>query len=180
MLDVLALGARHGFDADHLAAIAELTAGERGGLVGFGAGLKYALGHALTIAVLGYAAGAAGIEVPSWLIGLTLLGLGAWASYRLVWSHTHEHEVGGRTVRHAHRHRHAIGVGMVHGLGGAPGVVLAGSRGPMALLVFTVGLLVANGTVGAFAGATSRILVLAWVSIVLGSAYGVVLVAGLT
>jgi hypothetical protein len=180
VLDAFALGARHGLDADHLAAISQLTAGERGGVVGFLAGLRYALGHALTVAAIGFAAGAAGFEVPSWVIGATLVGLGLWAAFRLTWGHTHEHEhlVDGIALRHSHRHRHAVGVGLVHGLGGAPSAVLAGGRGGLALLAFTVGLLLVNGAVGAVAGVSTRVALLAWAGVVGGVLYGSLLVVG--
>lgn len=180
MLDAFALGARHGLDADHLAAISELTAGERGGVRGFVAGVRYALGHAAAVAAIGFVAGAAGLDVPAWIVGATLVGLGLWAA-RLLWGHTHEHEhlVEGVRVRHAHRHRHAIGVGIVHGLGGAPSAVLAGGRGGLALLAFTVGLLVVNGAVGAVAGVSTKVAVIAWVGIVAGTAYGSALVVGM-
>jgi hypothetical protein len=182
VLDALALGARHGLDADHLAAISELAASERGGVRGFLAGTRYALGHAAAVAAIGLAAGAAGLDVPAWVVGATLVGLGVWAAVRLLWGHTHEHEhldpASGSTVRHTHRHRHAIGVGVVHGLGGAPSAVLAGGRGGLALVAFTVGLLGVNGAVGAVAGATTKVAVLAWVGIAGGTVYGLALVAG--
>ena len=181
MLDAFALGARHGLDADHLAAISELTAGERGGLVGFAAGARYALGHAAAVATVGFVAGQAGLEVPAWVIGATLIGLGVWAAARLrVVGHVHEHVhlVEGAVVRHSHRHRHAVGVGVVHGLGGAPSAVLAGGRGGAALAAFTIGLLLANGLVGAAAGTTTRVAAVAWAGIAGGVAYGVVLVLG--
>ncbi len=181
MLDAFALGARHGLDADHLAAISELTAGERGGVVGFVAGIRYALGHAAAVAALGYAAGEAGVEVPGWVVGLTLIGLGVWAAVRLGWGHTHEHDhvVDGTVIRHAHRHRHAVGVGVVHGQGGAPSAVLAGGRGGLALAAYTIGLLLVNGAVGAVAGTTTKVTALAWAGIVGGSAYGAALCVGL-
>jgi high-affinity nickel-transport protein len=182
VLDGFALGARHGFDADHLAAISELTASERGGIPGFLAGARYALGHALAVAGIGFAAGSAGVEVPAWVIGATLIGLGIWSAVRLrLLGHTHEHEhvVDGVVVRHSHRHRHAVGVGVVHGLGGAPAAVLAGGRGGAALAAFTVGLLLANGVVGALAGTTARVVALAWVGVAGGVLYGVALVVGL-
>ena len=182
MLDALALGARHGLDADHLAAISELTAAERGGFRGFLAGLRYAAGHAAALLALGWVAGTAGVEVPGWVVGATLIGLGAWAGARLVWGHTHEHvhvdPATGARVHHAHRHRHAIGVGVVHGLGGAPAAVLTAGRGGGALAAFTLGLLVVNGAVGAVAGVTTKVAVLAWLGVAGGTAYGVALVVG--
>lgn len=182
MLDAFALGVRHGFDADHLAAISELAASEQGGVSGFLAGIRYALGHAAALSAIGFAAGAASLEVPAWLVGLTLVGLGAWAAARLAWGHSHEHVhlhvATGDRVRHTHRHRHAVGVGVVHGLGGAPSAVLAGGRGGLALAAFTIGLLVVNGAVGAFAGVTTKVVILAGLGIVGGTAYGIALIAG--
>lgn len=186
MLDAFALGARHGFDADHLAAISELTAGERGGVVGFLAGIRYALGHTVTVAGIGFAAGETGIDVPGWVIGATLVGLGVWAGVRLVRGHTHDHEHDrrGGAVRHCHRHRHgrshrhAVGVGLLHGVGGAPSAVLAGSRGGMALAAFAIGLLVTNGVVGAVAGMSTKVALLAWLGVAGGIAYGGALIVG--
>jgi hypothetical protein len=181
VLDGLALGVRHGFDADHLAAISELTASERGGVRGFLAGSRYALGHAGAVVAVGVVAAGTGIDVPARVVGITLVGLGVWAAFRLAWGHTHEHEhvVDGEVVRHRHRHRHAVGVGIVHGLGGAPSAVLAGSRGGLSLLAFTIGLLAANGAIGAVAGVSTKVMALAWAGIVAGSAYGAALVAGI-
>jgi hypothetical protein len=180
MFDAFALGARHGIDADHLAAISELTASERGGFVGFLAGIRYALGHAVTVAAIGFVAGQAGLEVPAWVIAATLVGLGLWALVRLAWGHTHEHihVVGGEVVRHTHRHRHAVGVGMIHGLGGAPTAVLAGGRGGLALLAFTGGLLLVNGLVGAAAGVSTKVMAIAWAGALGGTAYGIALWLG--
>lgn len=186
MLDAFALGARHGFDADHLAAISELTASERGGIVGFLAGIRYALGHAAAVAAIGFAAGEAGIDVPGWVIGATLVGLGLWAAYRLVRGHTHHHvhEHDGEVVHHTHRHRHggshghAVGIGLIHGLGGAPSAVLAGSRGGMALAAFAIGLVLTNGVVGAIAGVSTKVALLAWLGVAGGVGYGAALIVG--
>ncbi|MCL2661163.1 MAG: hypothetical protein FWD64_11700 [Acidobacteriaceae bacterium] len=49
------LGLRHGFDFDHLAAITDITSVQRDWSEGMRLGLLYALGHALTVAVLGSA-----------------------------------------------------------------------------------------------------------------------------
>jgi high-affinity nickel-transport protein len=182
VLDAFALGTRHGLDADHLAAISELTASERGGFAGFRAGTRYALGHAAAVATIGVAGGAVGLDVPPWIVGLTLVGLGGLAVARLAWGHTHEHThvdaTSGRTVRHAHRHRHAVGVGVVHGLGGAPAAVLAAGRGGVALAAFIAGLLLVNGAVGAAAGLTTRLAMVGWLAAGGGTAYGVALMAG--
>jgi High-affinity nickel permease len=49
------LGLRHGFDYDHLAAITDITSVQRTWREGMRLGLLYALGHAITVAVLGAA-----------------------------------------------------------------------------------------------------------------------------
>src|SRR5215471_5423177 len=49
------LGLRHGFDYDHLAAITDITSVQRTWREGMRLGLLYALGHAITVAILGAA-----------------------------------------------------------------------------------------------------------------------------
>ncbi len=49
------LGLRHGFDYDHLAAITDITSVQRNWREGMRLGLLYALGHAITVAILGSA-----------------------------------------------------------------------------------------------------------------------------
>src|SRR4249920_1127887 len=55
LLSCALLGLRHGFDYDHLAAITDITSVQRSWREGMRLGLLYALGHALTVAVLGAA-----------------------------------------------------------------------------------------------------------------------------
>jgi High-affinity nickel permease len=55
LLSCLLLGLRHGFDYDHLAAISDITSVQRNWREGMKLGLLYALGHALTVALLGSA-----------------------------------------------------------------------------------------------------------------------------
>ncbi len=55
LVSCLLLGLRHGFDYDHLAAISDITSAQRTWQEGMKLGLLYALGHALTVAVLGSA-----------------------------------------------------------------------------------------------------------------------------
>lgn len=55
LLSCALLGLRHGFDYDHLAAITDITSVQRTWREGMRLGLLYALGHALTVAVLGAA-----------------------------------------------------------------------------------------------------------------------------
>lgn len=90
LLTSLAFGLRHGFDWDHIAAIADLSSTSESRRHGFVLSLLYALCHALVVIVLGVAAimfGAAlppGIDV--WMgrvVGVTLVGLGAWVLIEL-------------------------------------------------------------------------------------------------
>ena len=91
------LGLRHGFDYDHLAAISDITAVQHSWKRGMRLGMTYALGHALTVVVLGAAVIMLHIRLPekldAWtekLIGVTLivLGIGVVAS---LMKHNHSH-----------------------------------------------------------------------------------------
>lgn len=64
------LGLRHGFDYDHLAAITDITSVQREWRQGMGLGLLYALGHALTVAVLGCGVIFLHITLPAGLDGI--------------------------------------------------------------------------------------------------------------
>ncbi|HEY6413694.1 MAG TPA: hypothetical protein VIX42_08400 [Edaphobacter sp.] len=55
LLSCALLGLRHGFDYDHLAAISDITSVQHTWREGMRLGLLYALGHALTVAILGTA-----------------------------------------------------------------------------------------------------------------------------
>lgn len=115
----LALGLRHGFDWDHLAAIADLTGSATGRDVvadpGDGSMVTekpvasrsgrrramllasmYAIGHALLVAVLGALAIWFGAILPEWIdpvmeriVGATLIFLGLWIGYS-IWRHGRE------------------------------------------------------------------------------------------
>src|ERR1700735_1356594 len=96
----LVLGLRHGFDYDHLAAISDITAVQRNWLNGLRLGMTYALGHALTVGLLGIAVLELHMGLPDgldhWterLIGLTLivLGIGVVAGILKRGSHGHAH-----------------------------------------------------------------------------------------
>jgi len=78
------LGARHGLDWDHLAAIADLTSGSgRRGRRSLALALWYCVGHGAVIVLLGALVGMMGVRLPGGLdrvfevvVGLTLVGLG--------------------------------------------------------------------------------------------------------
>ncbi len=82
LLSCTALGLRHGFDYDHLAAITDITSVQRGWREGMRLGLLYVLGHAATVAALGVAVVTFRLALPVHLdavgervVGATLLVL---------------------------------------------------------------------------------------------------------
>ncbi len=90
LLSCLLLGLRHGFDYDHLAAITDITSVQRSWREGMGLGLLYALGHALTVAVLGVAAISLHLPIPHGmdavgerLVGATLVALAVYVAITL-------------------------------------------------------------------------------------------------
>ncbi len=92
-----ALGARHGLDWDHIAAITDLTAprkddtaARRAGRRGLGLSSWYCAGHGLVLAVLGGLVLALGVGLPAGmdvafehLVGITLVTLGGVVLYQL-------------------------------------------------------------------------------------------------
>jgi high-affinity nickel permease len=91
------LGLRHGFDYDHLAAISDITAVQKSWKQGMRLGITYALGHALTVVVLGALVVMLHIPLPArldnWterLIGVTLIVLGIGVVANLI-KHSHSH-----------------------------------------------------------------------------------------
>ncbi|HUQ39122.1 MAG TPA: hypothetical protein VM030_03125 [Acidimicrobiales bacterium] len=80
-----ALGLRHGFDVDHLAAITDIAGTERAPRRAFGLATVYALAHGVVVLALGAAAVLAGGFVPPSLdevmgriAGVTLLAMGVY------------------------------------------------------------------------------------------------------
>lgn len=87
----LALGLRHGFDVDHLAAIGDIAGAERSPRRALGLSTVYALAHGAVVLVLGIVAVVGGSYVPPSLdevlgriAGLTLLMMGAYVLLGLV------------------------------------------------------------------------------------------------
>jgi len=83
LLSCLVLGLRHGFDYDHLAAITDIASVQEKHSRSMLLGLLYALGHAITVAILGVAVIVFQLSLPAgldrWaerLVGITLLLLG--------------------------------------------------------------------------------------------------------
>jgi high-affinity nickel permease len=85
------LGFRHGFDYDHIAAITDVVSVQHSKRIAMRLGMTYALGHALTVALLGCIVILFGINLPAgvdrWaerLVGITLLILGIYVLGTLI------------------------------------------------------------------------------------------------
>jgi high-affinity nickel permease len=90
------LGLRHGFDYDHLAAITDITSVQRTWREGMRLGLLYALGHAITVAILGAAAIFLHLGLPhrldavgERLVGATLIVLAVYVLIAFFRSRSH-------------------------------------------------------------------------------------------
>jgi high-affinity nickel permease len=90
LFSCLLLGLRHGFDYDHLAAITDITSVQRGWRQGMGLGLLYALGHALTVALLGVVVVFLHLSLPQGLdsigerlVGATLIVLASYVLFSI-------------------------------------------------------------------------------------------------
>ena len=88
LLSCALLGLRHGFDYDHLAAITDITSVQRTWREGMRLGLLYALGHALTVAILGAAVIFLHLGLPRHLdavgeriVGATLIALALYVLF---------------------------------------------------------------------------------------------------
>ncbi|MFT7601790.1 MAG: ABC-type nickel/cobalt efflux system permease component RcnA [Acidimicrobiales bacterium] len=83
LLTSLGFGLRHGFDIDHIAAIADLTGAAQSRRRGFVLSMLYSVGHGVVVFGLGVIAIVAGAALPAsvdaWMeriVGLTLIALG--------------------------------------------------------------------------------------------------------
>jgi high-affinity nickel permease len=144
----IVLGLRHASDPDHLAAVSTLIAGARERAAGAAAwlGLYWGLGHALSLFAFGLPIVLFKAYLPAPVqqgaetsVGILIAGLAVWLLIRwrrgLFHVHLHAHEGG----LHAHGHVHdadlhphasrpartplqALGIGLIHGMGGSAGV----------------------------------------------------------
>jgi hypothetical protein len=91
LLTSFTLGLRHGFDWDHIAAIADLSGTAASRRRGFALSMLYALGHGAVVFTLGAIAIAFGLAIPdsfdAWMgkvVGITLIALGGWILLELL------------------------------------------------------------------------------------------------
>ena len=89
-LSMLALGFRHGFEADHLAAITDIISSEKDAKSGIRGSMLYSLGHCLVVVILGFLAITIGVYLPESVdhviekfVGVTLILLAAYVIYQL-------------------------------------------------------------------------------------------------
>lgn len=184
---------------DHLAAVAPLAAGSRRSFSAALVGASWGLGHGLGVLAVGFLGqavkGVLGLgALTAWaevLVGIFLIGLGAWTirrSYHVtLHEHTHTHDGGEHTHLHVHdagsadrhghdadhagaphQHRHAaLGIGVVHGLAGSShlyGVLPSLAMAGQQAAMYLVGyLLAAVAAMAAFGAAVG------WISRVTGT-----------
>lgn len=142
ILGGISAGLIHVFSGpDHLAAIAPLAMKRQRGA--WLTGLRWGMGHASGVAVVGILSlilrGLLPIDlISSWsdrLVGVLLIGIGAWTLRKAMLVHAHPHAHDGETHDHVHvhsrraarmhavrKHAHthaAFGIGTLHGLAGS-------------------------------------------------------------
>ncbi len=136
LLTGLILGMRHAFDRDHIAAVTHFISLEPDPIKSAWFGCRWAIGHAMTVLVLGSLILVLHLKLDPaferWAelaVGVTLIALGIWRLL-LLWQerrHAHPHQHHSRP--HTHTHSHEPGrehvhrfaptlVGMVHGASG--------------------------------------------------------------
>ncbi len=115
LFSCLLLGFRHGFDYDHLAAITDITSVQRGWREGMRLGFLYALGHALTVAVLGIGVMFLHVSLPHHLdavgerlVGATLIVLAIYVLTTLWRRRGHLTDPAAHHGAHIHRSRIAL------------------------------------------------------------------------
>jgi len=136
-----AIGVTHALEADHLAAMATLVDEKRSSLVG----VSWGIGHTLPILAVGLLFVALGVHLPASALvafevlvgvalvvyGLRLVADAAGSLQRETHSHGgghHDHlRLGGLSVGLAHSHldSESVFVGVLHGLAGSGGLVVA-------------------------------------------------------
>ena len=136
LLTGLVLGMRHAFDRDHVAAVTHFISLEPDPVKSAWFGCRWAIGHALTVLLLGSLILLLHLKFdPAFeryaelAVGITLIVLGVWRLGLLVQERRHAHRHAHRLKEHTHLHTHEPGrehvhrfaptlVGMVHGASG--------------------------------------------------------------
>jgi hypothetical protein len=148
----LVLGLRHALEADHVAAVASLSARASSWRDILRVAASWGLGHALVILAAGTALAALGLVPPAWLrdrleglAGLILVALGLDVLRRLRAIRSVARDQQGLAALARGAARRALVVGGVHGLAGSAALLVAvvpavGSRGAMVVYLALFGL----------------------------------------
>ena len=136
LLTGLVLGMRHAFDRDHVAAVTHFISLEPDPIKSAWFGFRWALGHAVTVLLLGSLILLLHLKFePAFeryaelAVGITLIALGVWRLVLLWQERRHTHRHAHLHKEHTHPHSHEPGrshvhrfaptlVGMVHGASG--------------------------------------------------------------
>jgi hypothetical protein len=142
------LGLRHALDVDHLAAVSTIVSRRRSVWRSALVGVAWGVGHTTSLLAVAVGVIALHAEIPSWVeqglelcVAVMLVGLGARLLHGVLRGdalHAHSHAHAGRPHRHPHwhrdggaahdhgpSHRRPFAVGLVHGLAGSGGLMLA-------------------------------------------------------
>ena len=121
LLTGLVLGMRHAFDRDHMAAVTHFISLEPDPVKSAWFGFRWAIGHALTVLVLGSVILILHLKFdPAFeryaelAVGITLIALGVWRLLLLAQERRHVHHHRHQTKAHTHVHSHEPGRGHVH------------------------------------------------------------------
>lgn len=185
LIAALVLGSMHALEADHVSAVTAFATGHPRWREAVSFGLRWAVGHGAAIVVVGTAlllSQQVSVSIANAplerLVGLVLIGLGAWSIWNARHLHQHVHTHADGTT-HVHVHSHALGgghahrhgatsVGLLHGAAGAAPAVALIPLASLDSLVSAVGFLIwfAIGTLagmmlyamlaGYFAGRVAR------------------------
>ncbi|HSJ64701.1 MAG TPA: sulfite exporter TauE/SafE family protein [Gemmatimonadaceae bacterium] len=177
ILAAVVLGAQHTLAPDHVAAVSVFASRRASWRRALGLGVRWGVGHSLTILVLGGVLVWSGAHVPAgWdaiveqAVGVALIVVGAGSIVRALRLPLRAHEHDG--VRHGHPpavqgpaheqdHRALLGIGMLHGLAGTGALVIAiplaagesAARSMVFLASFGLGTIVAMSVFAAAIGA---------------------------
>ena len=165
------LGSLHAFEADHMAAVTSFVVRRPQPREAMRFGLQWALGHGGAILLAGAFLMFLGVNIPATatgmmerLVGVALVGLGAWTAWLAHRAHTRAHS---HVYPHPHPHTHSTDsthapatLGLLHGLAGAaPAVALvplavidSAREGMSYLLLFTLGTAVSMSAYAIVAG----------------------------
>jgi sulfite exporter TauE/SafE len=173
----LVLGTVHALEADHMAAVTAFAVRRPGVREAVRFGVRWSIGHGGAIILIGTGLLLLGFHLPDaadhWLerlVGLVMVGLGAWTfrGARALQRHSDAAVATGESRpdhRHAHNHEHDHGhavtaVGLLHGLAGSGSAIalipLVGfdspANGIFYLVLFAVGTAVGMAFYGMLAG----------------------------